>query len=424
MTFPSFLSKVENGRARGHARRLAFRFGLVGALAVAVLLFAMRLGLELPGLASLDLDRIADDAPLWVGWFALSLIGLVEGVLFLAVVVLLGWLVRYVAPWCFRRGPSQTANDMDRRLETDRFAAALEAKGPLAELARECALRAPPPLDVLVPTRSRRRENWLRRLAFLLVIAIAILPGRAGAGEGPEDAEGEGAAAESSLVLRLTGLRALFRPGDPIPMQVMLEASEPLVNDFQNDLILTLDDQPGFPLRHTLFLAAGAPGQDVMRFDLLTHVEKLAPGEHVAIAACGDLESNEFWFRIDPEGDGGGGGGGEEPPDDPGKGKPKPGQQNQSPQKINATPKFVQPLVQDGDKVKKRARILTENRGGSDPVDRPLEEAWPELQRRKEAALKRPGLSPAARRLVQEYFERLRPDGVAPDASTPKKDGD
>ena len=75
----------------------------------------------------------------------------------------------------------------------------------------------------------------------------------------------------------------------------------------------------------------------------------------------------------------------------------------------------MQPLVQDGDKVKKRARVLTENRGGSDPVDRPLEEAWPELQRRKEAALKRPGLSPAARRLVQEYFERLRPDGVQPD---------
>ncbi|MEE8106086.1 MAG: hypothetical protein V3T86_11180 [Planctomycetota bacterium] len=415
MTFPSFLSKVERGRARGHARRLAFRFSLVGALAVVVLLFAMRLGLELPGLASLDLDTIADDAPLWVGWFALSLVGLAEGLVFLAVVFLVGWLVRLLTPWCFRRGATQTANEMDRRLETDRFAAALQATGPLAGLTVECALRAPPSLDVLVPARSRRRESWLRRLAVLLVIAIAILPGRAGAGEGPDDADGESNAAESPLVLRLSGLRALFRPGDPIPMQVMLEANAALEDDFQEDVFLQLDDKPVFPLRHTLFLAAGAPGQDVMRFDLLRYAEKLAPGEHVVVAVCGELESNEFLFRIDPEGDGGGGGSGEDPPEDPGKGKPKPGQQEQRPQKINAKPKFVQPLVRDGDKVKKRARVLTETRGGSDPVDRPLEEAWPELQRRKEAALKRPGLSPAARRLVQEYFERLRPDGVQPD---------
>ena len=34
----------------------------------------------------------------------------------------------------------------------------------------------------------------------------------------------------------------------------------------------------------------------------------------------------------------------------------------------------------------------------------------PEEERRKEAALNRPGLSPVARDLVREYFEQLRPE--------------
>ena len=47
---------------------------------------------------------------------------------------------------------------------------------------------------------------------------------------------------------------------------------------------------------------------------------------------------------------------------------------------------------------------------GGAPTDKPLKEAWPELKKRREAALKRPGLSPHARKLVKEYFDKLRPD--------------
>ena len=71
-------------------------------------------------------------------------------------------------------------------------------------------------------------------------------------------------------------------------------------------------------------------------------------------------------------------------------------------------PKFVEPLVRDGDKVKKRARVPIEV-PGSAPLEKSLQEAWPELLKRREAALKRAGLSPHARQLVREYFERLRP---------------
>ena len=75
-------------------------------------------------------------------------------------------------------------------------------------------------------------------------------------------------------------------------------------------------------------------------------------------------------------------------------------------------PKFVEPLVRDGERVKKNAKVPIEVPGGGAPAPRPLDEAWPELERRREAALDRPGLSPAARKLVKEYFDRLKPAGA------------
>ena len=66
--------------------------------------------------------------------------------------------------------------------------------------------------------------------------------------------------------------------------------------------------------------------------------------------------------------------------------------------------------MQEGEKVKKLARVPIEAEGAGGPVSRSLDEAWPELERRKEEALRRPGLSPAARDLVRRYYERLRPE--------------
>ncbi|MGH7163844.1 MAG: hypothetical protein ACREID_10210, partial [Planctomycetota bacterium] len=74
-------------------------------------------------------------------------------------------------------------------------------------------------------------------------------------------------------------------------------------------------------------------------------------------------------------------------------------------------PKYVEPLVREGEKVPKLARVPVEAPGGAAAAEKPIEQAWPELQRRREAALNRPGLSPTARSVVREYFELLRPEG-------------
>ena len=75
-------------------------------------------------------------------------------------------------------------------------------------------------------------------------------------------------------------------------------------------------------------------------------------------------------------------------------------------------PKFVEPLVKGDETKKKMAKVPIEvPEGGGGPQEKPLDEAWPELERRREEALNRPGLSPAARKLVREYFDLLRPEG-------------
>jgi hypothetical protein len=75
-------------------------------------------------------------------------------------------------------------------------------------------------------------------------------------------------------------------------------------------------------------------------------------------------------------------------------------------------PRFVEPLVKGDEQITKKAKVPIEvPEGGGGQHEKPIEEAWPELERRREEALNRPGLSPAARKLVREYFELLRPEG-------------
>jgi len=143
--------------------------------------------------------------------------------------------------------------------------------------------------------------------------------------------------------------------------------------------------------------------------DLRRFAGGLAAGEHVAVAHAGGLASNEYRFRIEaPEPPGA-----EPPPRDPRAPKPKPKPDPPPGAKAPGSDpklerKFVEPLVRDGQKVKKKTRVPIEVPGGA-PQTRTLAEAWPELLRRREAALKRPGLAPHVRKLVREYFERLRP---------------
>jgi hypothetical protein len=165
-----------------------------------------------------------------------------------------------------------------------------------------------------------------------------------------------------------------------------------------------VDERPPIDTGKRLFLAAGAAGQDSATLDLRALTRGLEPGEHVAWAYAGGLRSNPYRFSVVLPG--GGQGGPPPPPDEPESGPPPPGGPEERP---HWRPKFVEPLVREGEQVEKMARVPVEVPGGGGVADRPLAEAWPELERRKEAALNREGLSPASRRLVREYFDRLRP---------------
>jgi hypothetical protein len=397
----ALLSAHARRRAAARARRSARRIVLLGGAAVAVLLFLERAGhLPVPWMGGAPGDTILD-------WLVISLAGLVQGAVALAGVFLLAFAVRALAPPFLRPGIAAVARAIDGKLATDRFSSALEAEGPLAALADRRAAEAPPPAD-LFAIPSRRGERWLSRLVVLLVLLVAVLPGKAPAAEGGLVKREEGGRDEGALVLNLIGTKEIVAPDLPVPVQVILESSVSPAADFTFPISIRIDGQKSHATGATLFLPAGAPGQDAVGLDLRPWVKDLAPGEHVAVALAGLLESNEYRFRI--EGPSGGESESPRPKDPPP--EPPPVQQPQGGGPQEAKPKFVEPLVKGEDQVTKKAKVPIEvPEGGGARQEKPIEEAWPELERRREEALNRPGLSPAARRLVREYFERLRPEG-------------
>ena len=238
--------------------------------------------------------------------------------------------------------------------------------------------------------------------AVLLVLLVALSPGSAGGEPGPAPAPGQRGHDRRALQLRLLGEDRTFFPGQAVPVHVVIEAPFAPERDLMLQVSLEIDDGPAYATDRHLFLAAGAPGEDAAVLDLRAFAGELAPGDHVAVALAGDARSNEYRFRIDPPDP-------KDPPDGDKSGKkPQPKGPDKGPDP-ERDPKFVEPLVRAGDKVKKLARVPIEVPGRA-PQEKSLKEAWPELQRRKEAALKRAVLSPHARQLVFEYFERLRPD--------------
>jgi len=400
------LLAAEAGRkALARGRVSARRIVLVGGALIAVTLFLERLGiLSVPWVGGLGgEDRI-------LAWFVVSIAGLVQGLLALLALFLLALLVRAAAPLFLKPPIPEVAREIDRVLETDRFSSALEAKGPLAALVERRASEEPPPA-ALFKIPSRRGERWLRRLVVLLVLLVALVPGKAPAAEGGLVPQPEGGTEEGEVVLRLVGEKEIIPPGLPVPVQVILESGVSPVADFTFPVSIRIDGGEEHPTGATLFLPAGAPGQDAVGLDLEPLTKDLAPGDHVAVARAGLLQSNEYRFRIEgPEG-------GQSPspvpkPDanPPPKPPPVPQQQGGGPQETK--PKFVEPLVKGDDQVRKKAKVPIEvPEGGGGQQEKPIEEAWPELERRREEALNRPGLSPAARKLVREYFELLRPEG-------------
>ncbi|MCK6461961.1 MAG: hypothetical protein L6Q95_18930, partial [Planctomycetes bacterium] len=217
----------------------------------------------------------------------------------------------------------------------------------------------------------------------------------------------EGGRQEGEVVLRLIGTKQVVDPRLPVPVQVIVESSVSPARDVTLPISMRIDGERDHETGATLFLPAGAPGQDAVGLDLRPFIEDLAPGEHVAVARAGLLESNEYRFRIE-----GPSGGESESPESKPPPEPPPVPQPQGGGPQEAKPRFVEPLVKGEDQVTKKAKVPIEvPEGGGAQQEKPIEEAWPELERRREEALNRPGLSPAARKLVREYFERLRPEG-------------
>ena len=397
----ALLAKHAGRRAEARALVCARRILLVGGALVAVTLFLERAGiLPVPWVGGAGGDRI-------VGWLVVSIAGLVQGALALAALFLLALLARAAAPLLLMPRIPDVAREIDRALETDRFSSALEGQGPLAGLAERRAVEKPPP-PALFAIPSCRGERWLRRLALLLVLFVALVPGKAPAAEGGLIPRREGGTDDRELVLRLVGEKEIVQPGFPVPVQVILECPVAPVADFTFPVSLRIDGGAEKPTGAMLFLPAGAPGQDSLGLDLAPYVKDLEPGDHVAVARAGLLSSNEYRFRIElPPG-----GESENPQANPPSPKPPPTPppQGGGPQEVK--PKFVEPLVKGDEQVTKRAKVPIEvPEGGGGQQEKPIEEAWPELERRREEALNRPGLSPAARKLVREYFELLRPEG-------------
>ncbi len=395
MTVERLLSGISRALARARARRLAFEVALLGALGAALLLFLDRAGYG-PRLPWSLPDPSA--AERLFGYLLISVQGLVQGARMLAVVALAALAVRLGAPLLLRQSPAAVARHLDAALQTDRHAAALEARGPFAALVARAVVESPP----AVPVRAPRARKPLILLAVLLVLAVALLPGVAGGTSGPAPVPGDPSAGEQALPLRLAlvGERAAYPPGVPVPVQVVLESLAPPVGEIDLPVTIAIDGGEGQATGRRLFLAAGAPGIDFAALDLRAFLAQAEPGDHEAVARAGALASNVYRFRIEPPDTPG------DPPPSPPEPPENPGGGGASPPQVRR-PEFVEPLVREGEMVEKLAKVPIEVPGGGAPQERTLQEAWPELQRRREAALNRPGLSPAARELVRRYFEQL-----------------
>jgi len=402
-----WLSGQARAEARGRSALWAGRLSLVGLVAIAVALFCERAGLDLPGFRLPTVGPREGLLEKAVGWFVLSTAALLQAAVCAGAVLGTALLVRLLLGPLLRRPPRAVARLLDRRLATERFSAALEASGPFRAVVERDALAARPPDGFLRPERGLRPVRVLNLLALALLFLIALLPGVAPGdpGEAPVLGAPDPGRRDNRLRLTLTGPSGTLKKGDPIVVELLGETSEPPSRDLELPAFFEVDDRDRVDSGQALFLPAGAAGQDSLRADLAGRLPPLSPGEHTLVALAGGARSNPWIFRI--EGDDGGSSG--RPPPEKKQEKPNPVPQQGGAALPELRPRFVEPLVREGEKVEKRARVPIEVPGGGAPRESTLEEAWPELERRKEAALNRAGLSPAARELVRCYFEELRP---------------
>ncbi|MEM8884884.1 MAG: hypothetical protein AAGD14_12500 [Planctomycetota bacterium] len=399
-----FLSRQARSEAGGRAALWAGRIALVGVTATAVTLFLDRAGFDvpwfqLPDSGATPLQRL-------FGWFAISTAGLAQTALVVGVVLAVAFFLRVLMVPLLRRRPAVIALALDRRMQTERFSAALEADGPFRPLVERAALAQMPPDGFLRPHRGRKRVRFLLTLALALVFVIAVMPGVApGApGDAPVLGTPDPGQKDNLLELILTGPTRPLKPGEPIELGLQARTSRPPTRDLELPVYFVLDDEIRIPAERALFFPAGVQGEDDLIFDLARNLPPLEAGEHTVYAMAGGGRSNVWKFTI--EGDGGGGGQDEQEEEQ--QQEPEGGQE-QPKAMPEARPRYVEPLVREGEKVEKKARVPIEVPGGGAPREASIDEAWPELERRREAALNREGLSPSARELVRKYFDSLRP---------------
>jgi hypothetical protein len=407
MSVRVWLSRQAQAEAWGRSALWAGRFALLGTVGIAVALFCERAGFDLPWFRLPALGAQEGLAYRVLGWLVISTAGLFQAGVLVGGVWLSAVILRFALGPALRRRPRAVARQVDQRLSTERFSAALEADGPFQPLVERDALAALPPDGFLRPRRGRRRLRVLNLLALALVFVIAILPGTApgDTGDAPVLGAPDPGQRENLLSLTLTGPAGALQPKDPIVLELLGETSRPPSRDLELPVFFMLDRSTRVDVGHALFLPAGADGQDTLRLDLAAMLPPLKPGDHEVFALAGGARSNVWRFKI--EGDQGGGG--EDQKKQKQKQKPQPQPEHGGAALPPLRPRFVEPLVREGEKVEKRARVPIEVPGGGAPRESTLDEAWPELERRKEAALNRSGLSPAARELVRRYFEELRP---------------
>ncbi|MDH3590762.1 MAG: hypothetical protein OER88_02720, partial [Planctomycetota bacterium] len=341
--------------ARGRGVRWGRRVFLIGAVLLAGGLFLERAGFDVPGIALPVFSHATTTAEQILGTLFVSIAGLIQGLFWLGVLFVAGIVVRLiVSEW--RPPHARVAALLDRVLLTDRFAAAAEASGPLAGLAERGAVQSAPSPRLLRP-KKRRRDRWLKYAAILAVLLVALSPGTASGDDGVAPMAGapDAGSKEEPLRLMLRGDDATYPVGAPVPVDVSIEADDPMRDDFDEVVSLRIDGRTPRATAARLFLAAGAPGDDAVRLDLRNYTGALEPGEHEAVATAGALTSNVYRFTIEAPG----ASPKRKPKPDP-EAKPQPDPKGGKQNKPDYEEKFVEPLVQDGEKVKKKARVPVE----------------------------------------------------------------
>ncbi len=222
----------------------------------------------------------------------------------------------------------------------------------------------------------------------------------------------------AEFAVRVVPSKKVFEPDEPVIVFLLADSKEELGEEITFDTGLILDGD-NIATGETVTIKTGPKGGGMVVLDLKKIEacrEHLKGGKHqvsgVLIGPGGAMVGPPAEFEIRGD-DSDGGGGGEPPPPEPQPPEPEPqeGPGAPPPPPLATKPRFVTPLFDEGETVKKKGWALVpdpEAPAGSAPRRLPLDEAAREASKRPESAVpvERLGVSDAA--TVARYFELLR----------------